>query len=203
MRRPKLSLFLWNCNMRSSRPLIPRAEGTSAALHEVSAARAASRVAPHLHEVVRFHRAGQFVVAPDQWRGRFRRRVHGAFTQNHRRQIGLVEAGKFNLIQGVLAPPLSREHIVQLPAITADDGLNFAMHAAIRATRDFYAVLALRTFEEVRFAHELEILNHAGDFKPPFPPVRNTVHWINITNKTRNTNRRRPITRLLALATPA
>lgn len=87
--------------------------------------------------------------------------------QDHWRNIGPMKTGKLDEVHGVFATPLFDEDIVQFAAIPADDRLNLAMAAAVCAPRDMHPVLALRTLEEIRFAHGIEIQGAGPKFKPP------------------------------------
>ena len=73
--------------------------------------------------------------------------IEGTFLQNHRRNFGPEEAGKFYEFQCVRKPALAREDIEQFPAVAAHDGLNRAMQTAVLAARNFRAVLTQRTLE--------------------------------------------------------
>ncbi len=136
----------------------PGAVGKPVLLHEISTARAAAGIIPRLHGVLGLHRAGQsFAVIPDERRERFRRRVQGALPQNDGRDFGPVKPGEFDQLRRIRPAALPDKHIVQFPAIPADDRLDDAMQAAIGSARDFGAVLAVRTFKDIGFAHGLEI----------------------------------------------
>jgi len=114
-----------------------------------------------------FDRAEQFRFPPNQRSKRFLRRIKSAFTQDNRRNIRPVKARKLDPVNRVRPPSLPDKHIIQLAAIATDDRLNLAMPAAVRTAGNFRAVMALRTFEEVRFAHAIVILLRVNKFKLP------------------------------------
>jgi hypothetical protein len=83
--------------------------------------------------MVRLHRTDRFGASPDERREWFRRRVNRALAQDHRGNIRPLEAGEFARMDGAQPLLLPGKHVIQLPAITAQDRLNFAMQAAIHA----------------------------------------------------------------------
>lgn len=116
--------------------------------------------------MLRLDRAGRFSLAPNQRFGRLRRRIHGASAQNHRRNFGPVKAGKPDQIHGVRPPPLPDKNVEQLPAIAADDCLNLAMQSAVGPAGNLCAVLTLRAYEKIRFAHAIGIQFRREKLKP-------------------------------------
>lgn len=155
--RDKSKLII-RCGAAGGSGLFPGAVGKSVLLHEISAARAAGGIVPRLHGVLGLNRTSQFFgVIPDERREGFRRRVPGALTQNDGGDFGPVKPGEFDQVWRIRPPPLPDEHIVQFPAVPAEDRLDDAMQAAIGAARDPGTVLAVRTFKEIGFAHGLEI----------------------------------------------
>lgn len=141
---------------------IPGAEGNTVSLHEVAAARAASGVLPRFHEMPGIDWTGRFGLAPDQRRRLLGGGIYRAVDQNGGRNFRPVKSGEADDVLGVGPPALPFEDVVQLAAIAADHRLDFTMQTAIGAAGDVCAVLALRTFKEVRIAHLLEIQPRAG-----------------------------------------
>jgi len=158
--------------------LIPNSEWKTVFLQEVAATRTAARIFPGLHGMFWVHRTGQRQVAPDQLRRRFRGGIHGAFAEDGRRDFRPVKSGESHQVNRIHPPALAREDIIQLPAIVANHGLNLTMPAAVRAAGNFHAVLAQRTFEEIRFAHRWGgIQRWAGEFKPVWRVFAVGIVW--------------------------
>lgn len=108
---------------------------------------------PRFHEMGRFDRASEFEIAPNEPARWFAPRMHRTFAQNHRGNFGAIKSRESNDVGGADMPALPGENVEQFFAVAADDGLDLAMHAAIRAAGDSGAVLALRTFKNVSPAH--------------------------------------------------
>ena len=77
----------------------------------------------------------------------------------------MVEPTKLDQIHLVRPPPLTRKHVIQFATIAADHRLDDTMPAAVRAAGNFGAVLALRTFKQVGFAHAFQILPRGEKLK--------------------------------------
>ena len=103
------------------------------------------------------HRAGHCQLAPHERRRRFGGRIQGAFAQDNGRDVRPLKTGEARRLAGPVAPALPERKVVELPALAADHRLDFAMQAFVCTAGDPYAVLTLRTFEEIRFAHVSEI----------------------------------------------
>ena len=87
---------------------------------------------------------------PDQ--PRFARTI----PQHYRGNFRPKAAGKLDLGLEFRRPAQFDEDIQQFAAIAAHHRLHLAMQTAIRAARYFRAVLAIRTLEVIRPAHESE-----------------------------------------------
>ena len=102
-------------------------------------------------------RASHFHIVPHERCQRFGGWRHGTLAKNHRRNIRPLETWEPDDLRGIAATPLLERDVVELPALVADHRLDFAMQASVCTAGDLNAVLTLRTFEEVRFAHMFEI----------------------------------------------
>jgi len=146
---------------------IPQPERQAVLLQKISAARTAARIAPRFDKMLRFDGTSRLELPPDQRARLGAFGIHRAVAQNHRRDFRPIKTGKLYQIHRVRSPALPREHVEQFPAVAAHDRLNLAMHAAVRAARNFRTVVALRTFENVSPAHKtVEIPAVPGGIKP-------------------------------------
>ena len=114
----------------------------------------------------RVHRASEFQVTPDQARGTNRAGIHGTVTQNYRGNLRTVESGKSHQVRRIRAAALPDEHVIQMAAVAANNGLNFTMPTAVGAPGNLGAILANRTFKAIGAAHFIEIQLAGQNYKP-------------------------------------
>ena len=111
------------------------------------------------------HRAHRVEIFPDQFTEFF-------VVQDTWRNFRAEKAGEFTVLLRAGTSADTREHVTQFAAVPAADSLHLAMPSAGRAAADLDAVLAERTFEKIRLAHNFEI--------PPDRPAGNgkDVHFL-------------------------
>lgn len=147
--------------------LIPQPEGQAIFLQKNPATWAAARIVPRFHEMFWPGRTRQRQFLPDERGGFFPFGIRGDFPQNYRGNFRPVKAGKFARFQRRTGPPPHPDqHIIKFAAVAAEHRLHLAMHPAVRPARNFRAILALRTFEDVSAAHALEIQPLPTKLKP-------------------------------------